>query len=310
MSRKPFLGKKTRSALIMALLALLLYWLVTFLLDKVSSGGAPDGDGPAVQEESTASRPGAWMEIPSVKSSDAANLYAVYMELGGTEARSYSFLWNPSHLTADWVAYPLCRGNIGQGIRSNSFGLNPAFTEYEQPVLEQAYRRGNGGWYSRGHQIPSGDRLTSYSANVQTFYGTNMTPQDEDLNAGVWESLENQVRQWARRCDTLYVVTGCTYEGYDGTYVLDNDGKRVAVPTGYYKALLRLYNGRYYGCGFTMENRPYGEGGYDPSWAISLAELESRLGMEFFPLLKEKVGEATYRKIKESDPASDRFWSR
>ena len=59
-----------------------------------------------------------------------------------------------------------------------------------------------------------------------------------------------------------------------------------------------------------MENRPYGEGGYDPSWAISLVELESRLGMEFFPLLKEKVGEATYRKIKESDPANDSFWRR
>jgi endonuclease G len=224
--------------------------------------------------------------------------------------RSYTFLWNPGHLTADWVAYPLCRSYIGQGTRSNSFGLNPAFTEYEQPVLEQAYRRGNAGWYSRGHQIPSGDRLTSYSANVQTFYGTNMTPQDEDLNAGVWESLESQVRQWARRCDTLYVVTGCTYKDYKGTYVLDNDGKRVAVPTGYYKALLRLYNGRYYGCGFTMENRPYGEGGYDPAWAISLSELESRLGIEFFPLLKEKVGEKTYRKIKETDPATDSFWRR
>ena len=250
------------------------------------------------------------MEIPRFRASDTSNLYTLYMELDGSEVRSYSFLWNPSHLTADWVAYPLCRSYIGQGTRSNSFGLNPLFTEDGQPVLEQAYRRGNRGWYSRGHQIPSGDRLTSYSANLQTFYGTNMTPQDEDLNAGVWESLESKVRQWARRCDTLYVVTGCMYEDYDGAYVLDNYGKRVAVPTGYYKALLRLYNGRYYGCGFVFENRPYGEGGYEPSWAVSLSSLEARLGLEFFPLLKDKVGENTYRKIKESDPSSDSFWRR
>ncbi|MBO4656404.1 MAG: DNA/RNA non-specific endonuclease [Bacteroidales bacterium] len=293
--------KKTKVALLMALIALLAWLIVSFLQSRNESATEPSAE---------PERPGAWMEIPAFPDSDTSNIYTLYMELDGATVRNYSFLWNAGHLTADWVAYPLYRSSIGQGTRSNSFGLNPAFTEYEQPVLEQAYRRGNDGWYSRGHQIPSGDRLTSYSANLQTFYGTNMTPQDEDLNAGVWESLESKVRQWARRCDTLYVVTGCSYENYEGKYVLDNDGKRVAVPTGYYKALLRLYQGRYYGCAFTFENRPYGEGGYEISWAMPLAKLESHLGIEFFPMLKEKVGEKTYRKIKESDPASDQFWRR
>lgn len=130
--------------------------------------------------------PGEWMELPEV--SDASSLYALSMHMEGRTQRNYSFLWNEESLTADWVAYPLCNGNSG--------------------------------YYSRGHQIPSADRR-AYRANVQTFYGTNMTPQDENLNGGIWGSLENKVRVWASRCDTLYVVSGCTYDGYDGEYRQD-----------------------------------------------------------------------------------------
>lgn len=178
-----------------------------------------------------------WLELPVVKDTDHDNVYALGMTVDGRRQRNYSFLWNESRLTADWVAYPLCRGNIGEGTRSNTFGLCPLLPAKRQPAVQKAYRKGNAGWYSRGHQIPSADRM-SFKANVQTFYGVNMTPQDENLNGGVWSVLENKVRAWARRCDTLYVVSGCTYDGYKGDYVLDNDGKKVAVPTGYYKALL------------------------------------------------------------------------
>ena len=93
------------------------------------------------------------------------------MNLGGKIQRNYTFLWDDSRLTADWVAYPLCEGNIGTGKRSNAFGLNPFLPEKSQPLLAKGYREGNSGWYSRGHQVPSADRL-SYRANVQTVFPT------------------------------------------------------------------------------------------------------------------------------------------
>ena len=251
--------------------------------------------------------PGAWMEIPQVPEARAADVYALGMQVGGKSQRNYTFLWDSSHLTADWVAYPLCRGNIGEGKRSNAFGLNPFLPESEQPLLVKGYREGNAGWYSRGHQIPSADRL-AYKANVQTFYGTNMTPQDEDLNGGVWGTLENKVRSWAMKCDTLYVVSGCTYEGYSGDYVKDNGGKKVAVPTGYYKALLMLSNGEYHACAFRFENRPYPDGKYHPEMAETLSSLEQKTGITFFPRLKDIVGEVQYRAIKSENPAQTGLW--
>ena len=247
------------------------------------------------------------MELPAVPASRQKDVHALEMQIGGKSQRNYTFLWKESNLTADWVAYPLCGGNIGTGKRSNAFGLNPYFPERSQPLLAKCYREGNAGRYSRGHQVPSADRL-SYGANVQTFYGTNMTPQDENLNGGAWGTVENKVRSWAQRCDTLYVVSGCTYDGYDGEYVLDNNGKRVAVPTGYYKALLMLQGGRYSGYAIHFENRPYADGKYHPEMAESLSSLEKVTGIEFFPRLRDIVGEAEYRRIKSEEPKSNSVW--
>ena len=68
--------------------------------------------------------------------------------------------------------------------------------------------------YSRGHQIPSADRTATDELNSQTFYASNITPQNGDFNGGIWASLEGKIRE--NMCqDTLYVVTGCYFgNGY------------------------------------------------------------------------------------------------
>lgn len=254
-----------------------------------------------------AQKPGSWLELPEMTRDERKNAYALEMTVGAVRQRNYTFLWNESRMTADWVAYPLCSGNIGTGKRTNSFGLCPLLRQRKQPVLVKGYREGNAGWYSRGHQIPSADRL-EYNANVQTFYGVNMTPQDDGLNGGVWATLENKVRSWASKCDTLYVVTGCTYDGYDGKYVLDNDGKHVAVPTGYYKALLMRKGDTFHACAYVFENRFYESGKVTKSMAVPVSELEKQTGIEFFPGLKTLVGREQYSRIKQENPAAQAIW--
>lgn len=258
---------------------------------------------------SFAQKPGKWLELPEIPENGNTEAISLDMRIGGVRQRNYTFLWNDDHMTADWVAYPLCSGNIGQGKRTNAFGLCPNLPRHRQPNLEHGYREGNSGWYSRGHQIPSADRL-EYNANVKTFYGINMTPQDEGLNGGVWATLENKVRSWAGKCDTLYVVTGCTYDGYNGEYALDNDNRKVAVPTGYYKALLMRTGNTFHACAFTFENRSYESGKLTKSMAVSVAELEKRTGITFFPALRDIVGREKYRQIKEEDPTVQSCWGK
>ena len=130
------------------------------------------------------------------------------------------------------------------------YTFDPALPVEIQPSLKRSY-----GEYTRGHLLASADRTVSAEANRMTFMPTNIAPQTQaGFNAagGAWNNLEAFVE--GQVCpDTLYVVTGCIFSDYTDpvagkiaarTTVNKNDGETVAVPTAYYKVLLRTRSGR------------------------------------------------------------------
>lgn len=258
-----------------------------------------------------------WMELPAIpKGMDA---FTHSMTVGSVSTRNYSFLWDYSNLVAPWVAYPLCKWNIGNNIkRTNAWGLDPLLPEGKQPVLFRGFSEGNNGWYARGHQIPSADRLTSYESNSMTFYGTNMTPQIQDgFNGDIWATLEGKVRSWANSSDTLYVVTGCVIdypEGQTVKYALDNYGKKVTVPTAYYKVVLRYmknstvgYSG-YSACAVWLDHKVYSTKNIDSKYSMSVKDLEKKVDMDFFVNLPAVVGEEMAAKIESENPSKVSWW--
>ena len=260
------------------------------------------------------SAPYKWLELPETSEKDKLEFFTHDMKIGEASVRNYSFDWDYSNLVAPWVAYPLCAGNIGSGSRTDQWGTDPLLPESKQPILYKAYS----GFGSRGHQIPSADRLNR-DANVQTFYFTNMTPQEYDFNGGTWANLENLVRTWARKTgatagtDTLYVVTGCVV-GNSTRKAYDNVGKAVAVPEGYFKALLRYKNNDSVGhkgfmaCAFYLENSNKYDSKITKDMSMSVADLEKKLGYKLFVNLDTKVGAETAKEIKEENPATVSWW--
>ena len=258
-----------------------------------------------------------WMELPAIP--EGMDAFTHSMTVGSVSTRNYSFLWDYDNLVAPWVAYPLCKWNIGNNIkRTNAWGLDPLLPEGKQPVLYRGFSKGNNGWYARGHQIPSADRLTSYESNSMTFYGTNMTPQIQDgFNGDIWATLEGKVRSWANSSDTLYVVTGCVIDYKDGEtvkYALDNNGKKVTVPTAYYKAVLRYmksstfgYSG-YSACAVWLDHKVYSSSSISSSYSMSVDDLEKKTGIDFFVNLPAVVGEEMAAKIESEDPSKVSWW--
>lgn len=258
-----------------------------------------------------------WMELPAIP--EGMDAFTHSMTVGSVSTRNYSFLWDYSNLVAPCVAYPLCKWNIGNNIkRTNAWGLDPLLPEGKQPVLFRGFSEGNNGWYARGHQIPSADRLTSYESNSMTFYGTNMTPQIQDgFNGDIWATLEGKVRSWANSSDTLYVVTGCVIdypEGQTVKYALDNYGKKVTVPTAYYKVVLRYmknstvgYSG-YSACAVWLDHKVYSTKNIDSKYSMSVKDLEKKVGMDFFVNLPAVVGEEMAAKIESENPSKVSWW--
>lgn len=264
-----------------------------------------------------------WLELPSVPA--GTDFFTHSMTIGSVKTRNYSFIWDYDNLVAPWVAYPLSRWNVGTGSRSDAWGLDPLLDEDKQPVLHfRGYSVGNSGRYDRGHQLPSADRPNigtdpKKNPNAMTFYGTNMTPQLNGFNGGIWANLEGKVRSWAKGSDTLYVVTGCVVDypkGETVKYALDNNGKKVTVPTGYYKVVLRYmksstfgYSG-YSACAVWLDHKVYSTKTIDSSYSMSVDDLEKKTGIDFFVNLPAKVGEETTARIEAEEPKDVAWWWR
>ena len=243
-----------------------------------------------------------WLELPATSASDGQDLLIHSFPDG---SRNYAAYWDYDHLVSSWVAYPLCAGNIGTGERTEKFTLNPLLARDKQPYLPTAYKAGNAGMFDRGHQIPSADRW-SYRVNLETFFGTNMTPQHNGLNSNAWAILEGKVRDWAKHADTdtLYVVTGCSVTGSD-KYVLDADGKHVTVPTGYYKALLRRDKDQNYSAAaFWFDNQENTAASIQKSMSLSIDKLEEKVGVDFFVNLPADI----QKTVEEQNPADAAWW--
>ena len=249
------------------------------------------------------------MELPETLEDDGLNFFWHNMNITGYSGRNYSFYWDYSNLVSHWVAYPLNTTLRGSGSRSEAWGYDPLVPASKQPNITSAYR---GGW-ARGHQLPSADRLT-YAANVMTFYGTNMTPQEYNFNGGIWARLEESVRNWSFKSDTLYVVTGCVVND-KSSKTRDIDGKSVTVPVAYYKAVLSYSksldsNGGYRGCAVYLDhNHPYGETvKRNHSSVMSIRDLENKLGINFFVNLPAAIGESAAAAVETENPNTVSWW--
>lgn len=232
-----------------------------------------------------------YFETPTITAQQLSDNRYVVHNFSGKNERSFALLYSPELRIAYWVAYPLTANNVGSGDRTDNWGYDPKIPQNEQPDLSRAYN----GNYSRGHQIASADRLTTNADNTKTFYYTNMTPQNQQLNGGPWAQLEQKVRGWRTGTDTLYVVTGAmptTPESQSIDYTTDRRGNKVAIPKYYFKALAKRVGGKVETIAFVY-NHTSNENKDHMSHAVSVSALEKKTGFTFFPQLTA-TEKATY----------------
>ncbi|MBP3682711.1 MAG: DNA/RNA non-specific endonuclease [Rikenellaceae bacterium] len=266
---------------------------------KLTQGAFVQAEAPEIDYEQTS-----WAEMPLIKQNDG-NIYVTHMTKDdkGKPLRNYSMCYDPDVKAALWVAYPLHKCYTRKVIpgRTEAWGYDPHRLIDSEYQVNMAKGMGNG--YDRGHQIPSADRMASYDMNSQTFYYTNMTAQVAAMNQGIWNNLENMIRNEWVCSDTLYVVTGCvmtTASDPNVQWVDNRNGGKVAVPKAYFKVLLRTKSGNTGKAvdnsnattiGFWYENRSYGNINPRESDVKSVDEIERLTGFTFFPQISDEIKE-------------------
>ncbi len=191
----------------------------------------------------------------------------------------YTLSYNENYEQAEWVAYELKK----EYVKNNDF-KRPFFIEDTKVKTGSAdwrnYKNSN---YDKGHLCPAGDMEFSMLAYNDTFFTSNISPQDKQFNSGIWNRLEQKVRYWAVKYNGVYVVTGGVLNNSLKTIGKEN----VAVPQYFYKILMNHTGNKVKMIGFLMPNQPSDEPLY--KFVVSVDDLEKCTGIDFFPQLEDRL---------------------
>ena len=207
-----------------------------------------------------------------------------------------SLEWSNTLIANRWTCYQMHNGNSAKNVtRQDNFQEDPDLPADTRSKLSDY----SGSGFSRGHLCPSADRLASRDQNSQTFYLSNMQPQWQSHNAGLWESIESKVRAWnvGSLRDTLYVVKAATIDDVtiggtksSGVYENQKCNGRLPVAKYFYCAVLAVKGSQYHAIGiWTTHSDDAQSSTTIRSCAITIDELERRTGIDFFCNLPDDI---------------------
>lgn len=249
-------SKRKRILILLALLAIayLILWFVTPSVEEYYGDGGQSG---VV----------AGLEIPMLEDGDILTVHT-----------GFSLVYDEEHEQARWVAYELTRDEIyGVYERADDFRADSSIKTGSADLDDY---RGSG--FDRGHLIPAADLPWAEQAMSDSFYMSNMSPQESTFNRGIWGSLEAVVRNFAATEGSVYVVTGPVLT--DGPYETIGDNE-VSIPNTYFKVILDYVEPEKKAIGFLLPN----EGSKKDlrTFATSIDAVEEITEIDFFPQLSD-----------------------
>jgi len=192
---------------------------------------------------------------------------------------AYSFVYSEIHEQSKWVAYQLKKSELQKNTkRSNRFKADKSVSSLT--ASNKDYRKSG---YDKGHLAPAADMVWDKTAMNESFYFSNISPQLPGFNRGIWKRLEGDVREWAEKYDSIFVVTGPVFKGVIET-IGEND---VSVPSHFFKAIL-VYSPQYVSSiAFLFPHEKCKGSEFD--YAVSVDSVEAFTGLDLFYRLPDKL---------------------
>ncbi len=226
------------------------------------------------------------LEFPHLKT-DGNNLVLVHSV--ANYGVNFAVEWDCDKRAQRWTCYQMNATNSGTNWSRDNWDKTEWHGDpfQEDPDLPTQYRTTLSDYkysgYDRGHICPSADRLNSKDANEQTYYLSNIQPQINGFNTGVWLTMENTLRnKWNNRTfsDVLYVCKGGTIDKADQIAGYTSNS-HIIVPKYFYVAVLAVKNGQYHALGLWFEHKSNKDTNLR-SYAVSIDRLEQLTGIDFF----------------------------
>lgn len=195
--------------------------------------------------------------------------------------KGYALIFNTSTKTPLWVAENLKQENVfGEAARMTQFSPDPEIP-YQYQAKKSDYSRTG---YDQGHMAPAADFSQDQQMMNESFYFSNVIPQDADNNRHIWASLEKKVRTWLSKRGELYVVTGPVFINNQITQTMG--ASKVAIPDYIFKIVFDPNTQN--SIAFMVPNKPLFAKDL-PDYIVTVRDVEKATGLNFHSLLESKV---------------------
>jgi endonuclease G len=189
------------------------------------------------------------------------------------EYNGFTLSYNETHEQANWVFYKLTDSDLvceDKARRRNRFNEDTLFPTNSSELEDYKYSG-----YDRGHLKPAADESCDQEQMDETFYMTNIAPQNPSFNRGVWKRLEEHVRNLALENDSLYVYTAGVLEDS-----LPHIGlNEVSVPDYFWKVIFIYKNGEREILSYLLPNKKCDEG--IENFLVDIIYLEELISIDF-----------------------------
>lgn len=182
------------------------------------------------------------------------------------EHKAYTLSYNERCEQANWVKYLILKEDLDSTFakRKNNFK-----SDVMVPTGSAHINDYKGSGYDRGHLAPAANFKESQVEMDESFYMSNISPQEPGMNRGVWKRIEAYERKAAIAKDSVWVITGPILKGITKT-IGDN---KVCVPDFYYKI---IYTKGWYIC-FLVKNEKSDETLSSFKQSLEVVERESQI---------------------------------
>lgn len=161
----------------------------------------------------------------------------------------YNVSYNCTTKQPNYVSYTLKKSMLtGTAKRSDHFTPDPIISSQCSAENKHYYSSG----FDRGHLAPAMDFVFSQTAMNESFYLSNISPQNPHLNRNAWRNLESKIRKWAGNFDSLIIVSGPIFVG-ELSFISESGP---AIPQMFFKVVFAFQNGSVFSAAFIYPNFP------------------------------------------------------
>lgn len=197
----------------------------------------------------------------------------------------YTLSYNELHEQANWVHFKLNPILLK--------GTTPRVDSFIEDSLVSTNSSGltdyKGSGYDRGHLVPAADMRYSKESMRESFFMSNISPQNPNFNRGIWRKLEQLIREWGRKGE-IFITTG----GVLNNEILGSIGyNKVSIPSKFYKIVYSVDKNTM--IGFLIPNKK--TDGKLENYVVSVDSIELITDIDFYKELPNDLEKMLESKI-------------